>query len=602
VNADYISMAELQNGRREQDGATSIEVSDSQLTLRYRHPRLPYVTAVNGGGMADWNYSHCGASASLHLPRQQAVLVRLQIRAEDFQDCIGVEPGRQREASLGKWERRTTAVTSDARSPFTRIVSNALHDMGSFALLEGAEEEWLAPGAGVPAYLALWGRDAVTAVWQSALFDRGAMAAAALARTAALQGQKTAPERDEEPGRIIHSARTGPLERLGRTPFARYYGDQASPFDFIFALAHAYACSGEISILTRHWDAARRILDWAREYGDRDGDGYLEYLTHSRQGPENQGWKDSGNAMVHGDGRKALPPLAACEVQGYYFAALQVMAGFSGLLGEPGTAIALWRQATELRERFNRDFWMEDDGFIALALDAEKEQLRTITSNVGQCLATGIITREHLQRVVRRLFESDLFSGWGIRTLSTKNPGYNPLDYHVGSIWPVENATIVFGLRRFGFDNEALTLIDALYDLAMLWPNGRIPECVGGYDRANCAHPAAYPRANVAQLWNQSGWLMILQAMLGLQPMAPLETMAVDPALPRWLPEITLHRLRLGSAVVTLRFRRSEKGDVHVEVLKQEGTLHIIRQPSPNSISTGIWDRLGSLFKSPVGH
>jgi glycogen debranching enzyme len=245
---------------------------------------------------------------------------------------------------------------------------------------------------------------------------------------------------------------------------------------------------------------------------------------------------------------------------------------------------------------------MEDEGFIALALDADKKQLRTITSNVGQCLATGIISKEHLQRVIRRLFDSDLFSGWGIRTLSTNNPAYNPLDYHLGSIWLVENATIVFGLRRFGFDNEALTLIDALCDLAMLWPNARIPECVGGYDRYGHGHPGAYPRANVAQLWNQSGWLMILQTMLGLQPMAPLETLALDPLLPRWLPEITLHRLRIGTAVVTLQFRRSEKGDVQVEVLKQEGNLHIIRQPSPNSTTAGIWDRLGGLFRSPDKH
>jgi glycogen debranching enzyme len=362
--------------------------------------------------------------------------VRLQIVAQDFEDCIDFEDGRQRELRLSNWQRRTTAVTSEARSPFTQIVSHAIHDVGSFALLDGAEDEWLAPGAGVPAYLALWGRDALTAVWQSALFDRGAMAEAALARTAALQGQITAPERDEQPGRLIHSSREGPLERLGRTPFDRYYGDQASPFDFIFALAHAYACSGEKRLLTRHWDAARRILDWARECGDSDGDGYLEYLTHSQQGPENQGWKDSGNAMVHGDGRKALAPLAACEVQGYYFAALQIMAGLSGLLREPATAITLWRQANELRERFNRDFWMEDEGFIALALDSDKKQLRTMTSNVGQCLATGIISKEHLQRVIRRLFDSDLFSGWGIRTLSTRNPTYNPLDYHLDRFGP----------------------------------------------------------------------------------------------------------------------------------------------------------------------
>jgi glycogen debranching enzyme len=468
------------------------------------------------------------------------------------------------------------------------------------SLLEGIQDEWLTPAAGVPLYLSLWGRDALTAVWQTALFDRGEMASAALARIGRLQGERTDAAHDEEPGRIIQQARSGPLDRLGRTPFARYYGDYARPFDFVFALAHAYACQGDAALVRRHWDTVRAILEWARKYGDLDGDGFLEYQTRSKAGPKHQGWKDSDNAIAYEGGRQVEPPIATCEVQGYYFAALQVMAVLSGVMNQPADALAYWRTADELKQRFNSAFWMNEEGFIALALDANKNQVRSLTSDAGQCIATGIVSEENLPRLVRRLFEPDLFSGWGIRTLSTTNPAYNPLDYHLGSVWLVENATIVFGLRRFGFDERALELTKALYELAQLWPGTRVPECVGGYARDEFGHPGVYPRANAPQMWNQSAWALILQSLLGLQPMAPLNTLAVDPILPEWLPDITLHKLRVGGATVTLRFSRSDTGILSADVVSKEGTLHVIRQPSPNSLRAGLRDRLFALMHGPV--
>jgi glycogen debranching enzyme len=323
-------------------------------------------------------------------------------------------------------------------------------------------------------------------------------------------------------------------------------------------------------------------------------------LTASAGGPKHQGWKDSDNAIAHEDGTQAEPPIAACEVQGYYFAALQIMAVLSGLMGEPAQAAALWRRASELKDRFNRDFWMDDEGFVALGLDHDKRLIRALTSNAGQCVATGIVSDDHLPRLVRRMFQPDLFSGWGIRTLSTDNPAYHPLDYHLGSVRLVENATIVFGLRRFGFDERALQLARGLYDLALLWKGYRVPGCVGGYAGEAMAHPGAYPRANAPQTWNQSAWALIAQTLLGIQPMAPVHSLAVDPILPPWLPEITIHGLRVGPAAADLRFYRREDGDADFEVLEKRGTLHIFRQPSPNSLSAGLWDRLRGLGEALV--
>jgi hypothetical protein len=224
---------------------------------------------------------------------------------------------------------------------------------------------------------------------------------------------------------------------------------------FVTSLANLWAWTGDRRYVERHWDAARRILDWARDYGDMDGDGYLEYLTRSSKGTKNQGWKDSGDAIVYDDGTPVPAPIATCELQAYWYVAQELMAVLSWVMGAKDDAAAHRKSAAGLKERFNRDWWIEDEQFVALALDPDKRQVRAITSNVGHCLACGIIGRDRLPSLVERLFAPDLFSGWGIRTLSNAHAFYNPLSYHRGTVWTVEQATIVFGLRRFGFDARA---------------------------------------------------------------------------------------------------------------------------------------------------
>jgi glycogen debranching enzyme len=327
-----------------------------------------------------------------------------------------------------------------------------------------------------------------------------------------------------------------------------------------------------------------------------DGDGYLEYLTRSSKGTKNQGWKDSGDAILYEDGTPVPPPLGTCEIQGYWFAAQQLFSVLCWVMGAKEDAKAYWHSAMTLKERFNRDWWVEEDHCLALAMDSEKRPVRAVTSNAGHCLTTGIVSNEHLPPLVGRLFAPDLFSGWGIRTLSTEHASYNPISYHLGTVWAVENATIVFGLRRFGFDDRAVELSRALFDLAALYPDYRIPECVGGYARGDRASPGAYPRANAPQLWNASGFSMILHSLLGLQPVAPLNMLVVDPVLPTWLPELILHDLRLGEAIATIRFWRGDDGDSHAEVLHQRGTFHLLKQPPPESLASGIRDRLGAFI------
>jgi glycogen debranching enzyme len=597
VGADYAGMDEAQAEKRQQEAPVEAEPQPDGVRFRYSHPELPLRTEVRVHGAGAWTFGDGRLAARITLARQESAEIRLEIRAVDSEAPIDAGGEERREAALAEWEKSVTRLHAPAETPLIALTNAALRDLGSMALLDGEEDEWLIPAAGLPLYPAVFGRDAMTTVWQAAAFDRGQLTGAALAKLARLQGREVDPSRDEQPGRIIQQARRDPLSRLGETPFARYYADFASPLMFIIGLGHAFAWSGERALLERHRDAVRRILEWARDYGDRDGDGYLEYLTRAEMGPKHQGWKDSDNAVVYADGRQVEPPIAPCEIQGYWYAALQFMAAFSLVLGERGTALDFWQQASELKERFNRDFWMEEDGCVAFGLDAEKRPIRAITSNAGQCLSTGIVADEHLPRLVRRLFEPDLFSGWGIRTLSSDNPAYNPLSYHLGSVWPVENGSILLGLRRYGFDDRATELARALYDLALLWPGGRTPECVGGYSREELAHPGAYPRANTPQAWNQSVFPLLVQTLLGLQAVASLKLLAVDPVLPYWLPEVTVKNLRVGEATVTLRFHRDADGDSHYEVVEQEGTLRIVRQPPVDSLTVGAWDRLGALAK-----
>ena len=566
VDSDFADLSEALSGKRE------------------KRPDLPYRTRISLNGAES-------LTTHVQLRRHESAQLTLLVQPQDYHEPLSAGDIAAREGSLRDWQQGLCRIESPGNSVVAAILEQQIADYAAAPLLEGKPDEWLTPQAGLPLYPALFGRDALTGGWQAAMLDRGTSLDHTLTRLTRLQGRQDNAWRDEQPGRIVQQVRTGPLARLDLTPFGRYYGDFASPFMFIIGLAHLYSWNGERTMLARHWDTARRILDWARTHGDRDGDGYQEYLTRSPMGAEHQGWKDSGDAVVYEDGTPAHPPLGTCELQAYWFAAQQLMAVLSWIMGAKDDAKEYWRSAAELKERFNRDWWLADRQEIALALDADKQPIAAASSNMGHCLATGIIRDEYLPALAGRLFAPDLFSGWGIRTLSSTHRAYNPVSYHLGSVWPVENGTIVFGLRRFGLNTLALELAHALFDLVALHADHRVPECVGGYARGDWPTPGAYPRANPVQLWNTSAYVMVLQSILGLQPVAPLDLLVVDPLLPSWLPEVIVHDLRLAGATATLRFWRDQKGASHAEVLHKRGTLHLLKQPPPESLTARPRDR-----------
>jgi glycogen debranching enzyme len=598
LGADFADIQEAHGGKREQQADVHRRVEDGLLHFTYQHPQLKYRTIVTPTGSSAWTLSESTIKTRITLESQEAIVLGFDIEPSDTNGERAFDDADRREQHLREWRNGLTRVVVPPNRVAERILSANVRDFASFPLAEGERDEWLTLQAGMPLYPALFGRDTLTAGWQAAYLDRGESLDASLTRLGRMQSDRVNDWRDEEPGRIPYQVRRGPLALLDLNPYAAYYADFASPLMFVISVAHLYSWTGDKKSVRRHWDVARRILDWARTDGDKDRDGYLEYQTRSTKGTKNQGWKDSGDAIVYDDGTPVPPPIGTCELQGYWFAAQQLMAFLSGAMGEYGDAKALWRSASDLKARFNRDWWDDEEGSVVLALDPDKRQVGAVTSNVGHCIACGIISDEHLPRVVGRLFAPDMFSGWGIRTLSSSHRAYNPLSYHLGTVWAVEQATIAVGLRRFGFNTRALELTQALFDLAALYPEYRIPECIGGYPRGESSVPGAYPRANTPQLWNASAFPLLIHSLLGFQPVAPLETLFVDPVLPTWLPELIVQDLRLAGATVTLRFWRDDSGSSHGEVLHKRGTFRMVKQPPPESLTAGVVDRLTALFDS----
>lgn len=463
--------------------------------------------------------------------------------------------------------------------------------------LDQGDRAWIT-AAGLPVYLALFGRDALTAAWQAALLGPNMMKGA-LPELARWQGREVNDWRDEQPGKMLHEAHDGPTKVLNISSRRRYYGSITTSGFYPVAVSELWHWTGDKELIRPLIEPALKALKWLDEYGDLDGDGFYEYLTRSRQGVRNQAWKDSADAIVYEDGRLAEPPIATCEEQGFAYLAKVHMSEVLWWLDEKDLAKRFFHEAEELKKRFNDAFWMEDDGFFALGLDPQKRQIKSITSNPGHCLATAIVDQSLVARTALRFIEDDLFSGWGVRTLSSLHPAYNPYSYHRGSVWPVEHGTFAVAFARYGYHRVVELIAQAQFEAAALFDFYRLPELFSGHQRdEDHPFPAFYPQACSPQAWSASSVFCLLQAMLGLYPYAPLNMLLVDPFMPEWLPEITLKGLRVGDAVVTIRFYRRQNGRGDYEVLDKRGPLHVFRQPSPWSLTAGFAERLKDALTS----
>ena len=473
-------------------------------------------------------------------------------------------------------------------------LEQAKYDLAALRLydLDSGEKAWTV-AAGLPIYIAIYGRDTLTASWQAAMLGPEMMTGT-LDVLARLQGTRVDDWRDEQPGRMIHEAHTGPLSALDINPRGRSYGSVTTSGLYAFMVAELWHWSGDNDLIAPFIEPALRALQWLDR--ERLQNGLYTYQTHSKDGVKHQAWKDSPDAIVYPDGSPVEPPIATCEEQGFVHVAKLHFAEVLWALGRRDEAKQMFEETLALKRRFNEAFWMEDEGFYALAIDADGKQVRSITSNPGHCIATAIAADEHVPLVVQRLFEPDLFSGWGIRSLSSDHPSYNPYSYHLGSIWPVEHGTFALGMMRFGLHDRVQQIARAQFEAAALFDFYRLPELFGGHPRdEEHPFPAMYPNANSPQAWSASATFCLLQAMLGLYPYAPLKLLVVDPHLPDWLPEITIRDLRVGRAKVTIRFHGTSW-----DVLEKEGTLHVVQQPLPWSLTATWPERVVDLLRSLV--
>jgi glycogen debranching enzyme len=431
------------------------------------------------------------------------------------------------------------------------------------------------PYAGVPWFNTPFGRDGLITALEC-LWSEPSLARGVLAYLASTQATEIVPEEDAEPGKILHETRTGEMAALKEMPFARYYGSvDAAPLFVHLANAY-YERTGDRKLIEDIWPNVEAALLWMHRYGDRDGDGFLEYSRRSSDGLVHQGWKDSDDAIFHADGSLARGPIAVCEVQAYAYAAWRAGAALAAALGYRERSADCFARAETLQARFDSAFWCDDLGTYALALDGDKRPCRVRTSNAGQCLFSGIVPPERVARLAQTLLAPESFSGWGIRSVAASEPRYNPMGYHNGGVWPHDNALIACGLARYGMAEEASRIFTGLFDTATYVDLHRVPELFCGFSRDPGEGPILYPVACAPQAWSAASVFLLFQVCLGLTIDGVASKISfVGPWLPPFLNEARILNLQLANANVDLAVVRHEH-DVSVKVLRKSGDVEIV--------------------------
>ena len=448
-------------------------------------------------------------------------------------------------------EAQRVSIRTDPllEEPFTQGCA----DLHALAIPQAEHPPYIA--AGVPWFLTLFGRDSLVPALMAGL-DGVWSAKAALSALSSLQATERDDWRDAEPGKLPHEARRGELAMRNAIPFSpAYYGTHDAPALYCLTLWHAWRWTGDDQLLAAHLEAAKAAMRWCDEHGDRDGDGLLEYETRSPKGYRNQSWKDAEDAVVYADGRQADLPLATVELQGYLFAAQVAMAELLAAQGEQAEAERLRQAAHKLRNIVEARYWIEEEGFYAFALDGQKRQVASISSNPGHLLWCGLPAPKRAAALAERLLKPDLFSGWGLRTLSSENPAYNPLSYQRGSVWPHDTLLAAAGLWRYGYYEEASTLIRAILEAARAFEDARLPELFCGLPRAHDL-PVPYAQANIPQAWAAAAPILAAQLFLGLLPDAPHGRCFVSPRLPEWLPRLELQGIAIGQGSLDITVTR----------------------------------------------
>ena len=546
VGNDFADILEIKETIRDRSAQiTRSHAQDgSRLDFSYRNKSFeartlieadPPATRVEGDDLV-WDLhvaSDRGWECELHVPLHYGPYYVLPTHRE-FGEILGGDA----DDPVSRWRKVVPALQTDSET-LRHAFEKSVEDLIALRVeVRPRNEPLVLPAAGLPWFLGLFGRDTLITAYQTVSYAPY-LAHGALMKLGLHQGSRIDDFSDEEPGKILHEVRTGELTKLGLKPYDPYYGTADATQLWLILLSEYWRFTGDDELVRELRDNVHAALRWIDEYGDRDHDGYVEYATRSSQGLGNQCWRDSWDGIQFADGSIPVLPIATCEIQGYtYDAKLRVAELADGPLDDPELAQRLRAEAEQLRQRFNRDFWIDErGGFYAVGLDGDKRQIDSMTSNMGHLLWSGIVPPDRAAVVARQLMSDHLFSGWGVRTTSTHDRGYSPIGYHMGTVWPHDNSLIAHGLARYGFRQEANRIILAMLEAARN-SEFRLPEAFSGYDRSFARLPVLYPTACSPQAWASGAPQMFLRTMLGLD--ARDGQLILDPQIPEEIGRIRL--------------------------------------------------------------
>ncbi len=577
-DSDFKDIFEVRGTTRKRRGKLRCKVRDRR-TLMFEYEGLdairrtttlqfiPQPTRLSPNG-ATWNVSAAPYA-------QQSVFVIIQFNEGEEASSVDAAEYLRAYRDCRRERRLSTeqiAKISSSNELFNEVLARATSDVYT---LVSHTDGGPYPYAGIPWFSTVFGRDgiitAMLMLWVDASLTRGV-----LRTLAATQAAVTDLSSDAQPGKILHELRHGEMANLGEVPFGHYYGSvDATPL-FIMLAGMYLERTGDLAFIRDIWPNVTAALAWIDRFGDSDGDGFVEYSRAVQSGLANQGWKDSWDAIVHDDGRLAEGPIALCEVQGYVFAAKRLAAKMALALGLRGLSDDLSRQAKELQDRFESTFWCEDLGIYALALDGSKRPCKVYSSNALHTLFTKIAAPDRARRTAHSMFDANGFSGWGVRTLSTGQPRYNPMSYHNGSVWPHDNALIALGLSYYDMNAEVLRIFTGMFEAARFQELRRLPELFCGFKRRAHLGPTPYPVACSPQAWASAAFFGIIAATLGLELLYEENQVRLrNPALPRFADELEIRDLQLGSSRLHLRVHRHGQ-DVTANIISRQGDARLV--------------------------
>jgi len=559
---------------------SSVELEENTSVLaRRRSTFLPEATEV-----VDVTVLHPPISRvtwNVLLEPRKPVSLNFQISVREGEGEIkgsaAVKEPLQVDERFKDWRDQCIEIETDNKL-FGQLLERSILDL---RMLMNETPEGLIPAAGIPWYSCIFGSHSLIASLQT-LMLYPQTAVDTLRYMAKHQGGEVNELRDEEPGKIIQQMRKGEMARTGEIPYGPYYSSiDATPL-FLILFAETMKWLDDDNLFHELLPAARSALEWMMNYGDSDDDMYLEYNSSTNGGISGHGWSDNRASITYPDGTPVELPVALAEVQGYAYKAMKEMAVLLEQKGEVELAGGLLQQASTLKEKFNRDFWLDKQRYFAQAIDSKKKAVANIASGVGLCLFSDIIDREKARYVVTRLSSPEMACGWGIRNLSSRSPKFNPMSYRNGSIWPHENSLIIAGMKQYGYHWEVQEITTQLFEASRYFYDSRLPELYGGVSRnieANSS-PAVYPVSCSPQAWAAGSAILLLQSMLGLQVDAAAKRIYLSPRLPGWLQHLSIRKLRVGERTVDLHFdRRIHEDDTRFEISENEAEVEVVIPP-----------------------